>query len=175
MRGTCGSEFKGEVAGSDKRYGFSVSKNASSGILHVYECAIDLLSYCSMCQMVNQDWKRDFHLSQGGIFSKSENGNIGKALETFLINHPDIKKVYLRYDNDDKGYEAAIATQRILQQKYGLEAEIKLPKRGKDYNEYLQDALKKLQNKEYPLSSPSFLKVKNNTPNDFVKKKRAVR
>ena len=40
-------------------------------------------------------------------------GNIGKALETFLINHPDIKKVYLRYDNDDKGYEAAIATQRI--------------------------------------------------------------
>ena len=175
LRGTCGSEFKGEVAGSDKRYGFSVSENASSGILHVYECAIDLLSYCSMCQMVNQDWKRDFHLSQGGIFSKSENGNIGKALETFLINHPDIKKVYLRYDNDDKGYEAAIATQRILQQKYGLEAEIKLPKRGKDYNEYLQDALKKLQNKEYPLSSPPFLKVKNNTPNDFVKKKRAVR
>ena len=96
-------------------------------------------------------------------------------METFLINHPDIKKVYLRYDNDDKGYEAAIATQRILQQKYGLEAEIKLPKRGKDYNEYLQDALKKLQNKEYPLSSPPFLKVKNNTPNDFVKKKRAVR
>ncbi|MFR5070126.1 MAG: hypothetical protein ACLTE2_10415 [Eubacteriales bacterium] len=35
----------------------------------------------------------------------------------------------------------------------------------------MQDALKKLQNKEYPLSSPPFLKVKNNTPNDFVKKK----
>ncbi|MFQ9440374.1 MAG: hypothetical protein ACLR13_04450 [Acutalibacteraceae bacterium] len=33
-----------------------------------------------------------------------------------FINHPDIKKVYLRHDNDDKGYEAAIATQRILQQ-----------------------------------------------------------
>ena len=97
-----------------------------------------------------------FSFIAGRYFFKSENGNIGKALETFLINHPDIKKVYLRYDNDDKGYEAAIATQRILQQKYGLEAEIKLPKRGKDYNEYLQDALKKLQNKEYPLSSLLF-------------------
>ena len=63
-----------------------------------------------MCQMVNQDWKRDFHLSQGGIFQKVKMEILARALETFLINHPDIKKVYLRYDNDDKGYEAAIAT-----------------------------------------------------------------
>ncbi len=67
----CGSEFKGEVAGSDKKdTDFLFPKMPAPVFFHVYECAIDLLSYCSMCQMVNQDWKRDFHLSQGGIFSK---------------------------------------------------------------------------------------------------------
>lgn len=175
-RGTCGLDFKREASGSNKKYGFSIAENKRANVLHVYECAIDLLSYCSMCTMVHKDWRQDFHLSQGGVSSGSKNENIGAALEEFLVKHPDVKKVYLRYDNDKTGYESAIATQRILQQKYGLEAEVKLPQRGKDYNEYLQEVLKKLQNRERPPSSFSFLNVsETKTSNGSVRKKGAIR
>ena len=176
LRGTCGSNFKGEAEGSQKKYGFSITENKHAKVLHVYECAIDLLSYCSMYRMVNKDWQQDFHLSQGGIFIVNEDGAIGDALENFLTEHPDIKKVYLRYDNDKTGYESAIATQRILRQKYGLEAEIKLPQRGKDYNEYLQEILKKLQNRERsPIPSSSLKVSETKTPNGSVRKKGAIR
>ncbi len=146
-RGTYGKDFKIDAEGSNKKYGFCIAENPNATAVHVYECAIDLLSYCSSGRMVNADWKQDFHISQGGISAGGENENIGAALEEFLLKHPDIKTVYLRYDNDEKGRAAAQHTKQILEQKYGVQAHVKLPKYGKDYNEYLQDILQKFQNR----------------------------
>lgn len=162
-RGTSDVDFKREATGSNKKYGFCIAENPHAKAVHVYECAIDLLSYCSLERLANFDWKHHFHLSQGGVSSGDKSENIGAALEEFLANHPAIHTVYLRYDNDQTGRTAAERTKQILEQKYGVQAHIKLPKYGKDYNDYLQDILQKVQNqvpttKESPPPS-SFLYV----------------
>lgn len=130
-RSTGTESFKREATGSNKRYNFCIAANPNTTTLHVYESAIDALSYCSIGELVGGDWKHDFHLSQGGVAPA--------ALEQFLADHPNINKVYLRYDNDIPGQEAAAKTQKMLMEKYGITAEIKAPRSGKDYNEFLQD------------------------------------
>lgn len=47
MRGTR-SKYKGEVTGSDKHFSFSIMENPLSNQLHVFESAIDLMSYASL-------------------------------------------------------------------------------------------------------------------------------
>lgn len=175
LRGTQG-DFKGDAYGSNKKYSFHIAETKDAKILNVYECAIDLLSYCSLCRLVNFNWKKHLHLSQGGISGGLEGERIGSALEEFLDKNPCVQKVYLRYDNDQKGYEAAVKTQRILQQKYSINAEIKLPHHGKDYNEYLQDILQKLQNPTVssPLT-PSLQVEKNTGRTASVKSRRQMR
>lgn len=46
MRGT-GSNFKCDVIGNDKNYGFNLSDNKSNEV-QVFEAAIDLMSYCDL-------------------------------------------------------------------------------------------------------------------------------
>ena len=66
VRGTI-SSYKGEVSGSDKRYSFSITDPAESGHLHLFESAIDLLSYASMELLDGRDWKKDSLLSLAGV------------------------------------------------------------------------------------------------------------
>ncbi len=175
-RGTGGVDFKREAAGSEKKYGFSIAENKQAKVLHVYECAIDLLSFCTMCEMAGRDWRQEFHLSQGGVAAGSKNAFVGAALEEFLSSHPGIQKVYLRYDNDKAGREAAEAAQCVLRQKYGIETEVRPPRRGKDYNEYLQEALKNLQNRERsPIQISSLRAAENRTVSNTVKKQGPMR
>ena len=46
LRGTLG-DFKGEAYGSDKRYSFRLLAEKPSGSIHIFESAIDLLSYAT--------------------------------------------------------------------------------------------------------------------------------
>ena len=130
-RGTGTEPFKREATGSDKRYNFCIAANPNATTLHVYESAIDALSYCSIGELVGGDWKCNFHLSQGGVAPA--------ALEQFLADHPNIKRVVLRYDNDVPGQEAAVKMQKMLTEKHGITTEIKPPLSGKDYNDFLQN------------------------------------
>lgn len=47
MRGTK-SSYKGEVTGSDKRYSFSISETTNAEHVHLFESAIDLLSFATL-------------------------------------------------------------------------------------------------------------------------------
>ena len=44
LRGTMG-DFKGEATGSNKRYSFSIVENTNAPSVHLFESAVDLLSY----------------------------------------------------------------------------------------------------------------------------------
>ena len=47
-RGTMASSFKGDASGSDKRYSFRLLAREPCQSVHLFEAAIDLLSYATL-------------------------------------------------------------------------------------------------------------------------------
>ncbi|MBR3243967.1 MAG: toprim domain-containing protein [Parasporobacterium sp.] len=117
MRGTM-SSFKGEVTGSDKHYSFSITDPVESGHLHLFESAIDLLSYASMELLDGRNWRQDSMLSLAGV-SGAKNGRVvPAALKQYLEDHPKIHTLHLHLDNDEVGRAAAIRIWEGLEGKY---------------------------------------------------------
>lgn len=145
LRGTMG-DFKGEVSGSDKRYSFSLAAEGPSHELHLFEAAIDLLSYCTLCQMSGRDWQKEHLLSLGGVTKKRTEKTLPVALEQFLSSHPETGTVFLHLDNDEAGRLATLDISEKLQGSYEvLDA---APRGGKDVNDLLQRKLGLVHHKE---------------------------
>lgn len=135
LRGTIG-DFKGEVSGSDKQYSFSLSAQKPSDEVHLFESAIDLLSYCTLCQMSGREWPWEHLLSLGGVAKNRTEKTLPVALEHFLSVHPETQTILLHLDNDEAGRKATLDISGKLQGAYEvLDA---APRRGKDVNELLQ-------------------------------------
>ncbi len=131
------SNFKGECNGSDKRFAFNIPAE-SSVILHLFESAIDLLSFATLRKMSGIDWKKDHLLSLAGVYQpreKIEESAVPLALTQYLKDHPEIKTMILRLDNDRAGRMAARALMTVLPKHYAISPQF--PPRGKDYNDYL--------------------------------------
>ena len=145
LRGTIG-DFKGEVAGSDKRYSFSISAQKATDELHLFESAIDLLSYCTLCQMLGREWQREHLLSLGGVAKNRTDKNLPVALEHFLSLYPETQTVFLHLDNDEAGRLSTLDISEKLQDSYEvLDA---APRGGKDVNDLLQLRLGLTERKE---------------------------
>lgn len=57
IRATKG-DFKGECSGSDKRYAFRLMpEQLQSNAVHIFEAAIDALSFATYAEMRNAPWK----------------------------------------------------------------------------------------------------------------------
>lgn len=137
-RGTGDKRVLGECPGSDKQFSFRLEVGSGKSVL-CFEAAIDLLSYATLCKMQGRNWHNFSLVSMGGIAApkdKSESMSVPPALKTFLDFHPDTTKIYLHFDNDEPGRDAAEALKKSLDSKF--EVEIRHPKEGKDYNDYLQ-------------------------------------
>lgn len=133
LRGTS-SDFKGEADGSDKRYAFKITENKETDTLHLFESAIDLLSFITIQMMEEYDWKNDAYLSLAGVHSKCIKMPV--SVEHFLKNNEQIKTICLHFDNDEIGKEATANLARLLQGKY--EVIVQSPKQGKDINDELK-------------------------------------
>ena len=132
-----GTDFKGEASGSDKRLSFRISAEKSD-VLHVFESAIDLLSYATMLKMNGQKWDEHHLLSLAGVYrpgKELKDSSFPLALKQFLSEHPEVKKIHLRLDNDYAGKIATETLKHFLLEKYDVS--VHLPKRGKDYNDWL--------------------------------------
>ena len=132
-----GTDFKGEASGSDKRFSFSISAEKSDTV-HVFESAIDLLSYATMLKMNGQKWNEHHLLSLAGVYrpgKELKDSSFPLALKQFLSEHPEVKKIHLRLDNDYAGRIATEALKHFLSEKYKVS--VHFPKRGKDYNDWL--------------------------------------
>ena len=91
-RATAGG-YRRDFPGSDKHFGFS--HIADSTDLFVFEAAIDLLSFATLFpKAMNSNL-----LAQGGCTNYS-------CLFQFLNDHPNIRRVFLGFDNDDPGQNA---------------------------------------------------------------------
>ena len=138
-----GISFIGEAKGSEKRYSFSIPAEDSGDIIYLFESPIDLLSYATLKKINDQNWRQDNLLSLSGVFQSRKNikeTSIPIALEHFLKNNSDIKKIILCFDNDMAGKIAAQAIQMTLSKTYYIKNNP--PSSGKDYNDLLCDCLK---------------------------------
>ena len=122
-RGTGETKYRGDVAESDKSYGFC--HRGTDNQLFVFEAAIDLLSFI---QLFPKDWKKRSYLSLGGISSA--------ALMAFLSERPQITSVFLCLDNDHAGNEASEKLAIEIPDGYSV---IRLKPSRKDWNEILCD------------------------------------
>lgn len=133
-----GTDFKGEASGSDKRFSFSIPAAKSSDTLHLFESAIDLLSYATLSKLEGLDWQADHMVSLAGVYrprAELRESSMPMALTQYLKDHHGIKKIVLRLDNDYAGRMAAKALTVMLSDQYDVA--YKPPPQGKDYNDFL--------------------------------------
>ena len=136
-RATTGERLMGEAAGSDKRYSFRIDRAGST--LHVFESAIDLLSYATIMKMRTGEWRAEPMLSLGGVYAPSTNNKQTKlpiALQNMTQNQTQINTIALHLDNDYAGRSATRSISEQLGNKYIVRDEP--PAYGKDFNDYLQ-------------------------------------
>ena len=122
--------------------------------VHLFESAIDALSYATLCKMSDTNWRRENLLSLAGIYQPKrvvEDSKIPAALTRFLEDYPCIKTVVLHLDNDGPGRLAAKALMTVMPKEYTVLD--RPPPKGKDVNDYLCYRLREahLQSKERSL------------------------
>ena len=131
------SDFIGEANGSDKRFSFSIPAQNST-TLHLFESAIDLLSYATLVKRHGGNWQRDHLLSLAGVYKPKENlqeSSLPLTLKQYLSDHPNIQRIILRLDNDKAGRYMAKALMELLSDRFVVA--VKTPPQGKDFNDYL--------------------------------------
>ncbi len=119
-----GVSFKRDVLGSDKSIAFPIPCDPSVPWVLVFEAPIDLLSFCTL------HWEaRSNAIALCGLY---EGG-----LNTYLKDNPHLRHVVLCLDADDPGQTAAQKL-RAEYESQGLKVSTRVPPKGKDWNEYLQ-------------------------------------
>lgn len=140
-RGTMGS-FKRDASGSDKRYSFRLLAREPTHTVHLFEAAIDVLSYATYLKCEGKDYKAANLLSLSGVYQPKKElaeSRIPIALTTFLNAHPQIKTICLHLDNDKAGRLCTAALQELLQKDYRIVDAP--PPVGKDVNDFLMSYL----------------------------------
>ena len=135
IRGIDG-RFKGDAAGSDKRYPFGIKPKNPASTLLVFEGVIDLLSFVSILRHEQKDYSTMHMVSLGGVQPPGQEARLPPSLKRVLEAHTDIRRVELYLDSDFPGREAAGAIKAALEKDF--EAIDAPPPKGKDYNDYLR-------------------------------------
>ena len=87
-RGLGSSTFKGDASGSDKRYSFRLLAREPCQSVHLFEAAIDLLSYATFLKCEGKDYKAENLLSLSGVYQpkkESKNSKVPIALSTDIV------------------------------------------------------------------------------------------
>ncbi len=137
MRGTSDTRYLGDAYGSDKTYPFRLINKTNSN-LHIFEGAIDLLSYATLLYEQGSDFKSQSLVSLSGVYKPSkdtEDAKLPLSLTRVLAENKNFKTIYLHLDNDDAGRIAADRLTRLLSDKYTVKEHF-VPV-GKDVNDYL--------------------------------------
>ena len=148
-RGTV-SSFKGDASGSDKRYSFRLLADKPTDTVHLFEAAIDLLSYATYLKCQGKDYKAENLLSLSGVYQpKKEIGEskIPIALVEYLKANPQIKTIHLHLDKDKTGRLCTEALKMLLQKDYKIVDAP--PPIGKDFNDFLLSYLGLEQRKSH--------------------------
>lgn len=142
FRGTGKDRIMGEAAGSGKHFSFRIEGTGKR--VHVFEGAIDLLSYATIRKLNGERWNSDSLLSLGGVYGGAKVVKLPAALDNYLDHHPETEEIILHLDDDSAGRGAAASISGRLNGRYHIRDEP--PVHGKDYNEELM-FLRALQQK----------------------------
>lgn len=99
------------------------------------------MSYITLEVKAHSEWYCDDYLSLGGVYATDKKQDIPLALNEYIENHPNLRAVHLHFDNDEIGRKATEQIKNALQDRYAVLNEP--PKSGKDYNDYLQNEIRK--------------------------------
>lgn len=119
-----GAAFRAGVSGSDKETGFRLPCGPQSMRVFVFEAPIDLMSYRTLHRNV-----KDSAVALCGLYEG--------PLDSYLRDHPQLRRIDLCLDADGPGREAAARLKRKYEAQ-GYAVSVHTPPRGKDWNEFLQ-------------------------------------
>ena len=145
LRGISEARFHGDVSGSDKHYSFSIPGNSQT--VHVFESAIDALSYATLELFEGRNWREDHLLSLAGVFVTKRENVVPVALSRYLADHPEIRTLRLHLDNDAIGRGAVAGIIGGLRDRYEIWDEP--PRCGKDVNDQLKIRVGLKKKEEY--------------------------
>ena len=131
----CQGNFRGDVSGSQKQYGFLISaEDPECDTVEIYEAPIDAMSGATIRQYKHdRPWRSVHYLAMGGLNHQ--------PIEYFLSQHPHVKTVVLCFDRDEPGRNfTKTVAKKLTDKKYTVRD--MPPAVGKDYNEYLVAAKK---------------------------------
>lgn len=141
-RATNQSRFMHDISGSDKAYSFTLNSKNDNNQLHIFEGAIDLLSFASLLFYNNIDYQNYNLISLAGVYQPAkiiEQSKIPETILRYLSEHKNISELVLHFDRDKAGRDATTAFQIVLSDKYKI---IDEPSPyGKDINDYLMKYL----------------------------------
>lgn len=158
LRSTGTKRFAGEAAGSRKAYAFSFSEGKTTTV-HVFESAIDLLSYATLQKLRGADWKTESYLSLGGCCFSVEEG-LPPSLTHMLHEKQNIQVIKLHLDNDSAGrtYTQAITRTLTADEDYTDYQVLDMPPPcGKDVNDYLMMKLKQMEERSQNGTGKNFI------------------
>ncbi|GHU51880.1 hypothetical protein AGMMS49975_06580 [Clostridia bacterium] len=131
VRGTSTDKrFRGDCAGSDKRYAFTLN-GTNSEKLYVFESPIDALSHATLANIKSGDkdaWKEHSRLTLDGTSAV--------ALEHYLSKNPQVKELVFCLDNDEAGRTALANFKEMYGDNYKL-TRMSFPETCKDVNDFL--------------------------------------
>lgn len=138
QRGTNSSRYMQEATGSHKAFSFKIEPKNNTDTLHIFESCIDLLSYATLLKIQDKEWYNQAFLSLAGVYKTNKNIDEIKlplALNLYLNNNKNIKKIILHLDNDATGRLATESLKKAIIKEY--EVIDNPPPKGKDYNDFL--------------------------------------
>ena len=132
------TRFMIDLKGSSKENSFRLLSQNQTNEIHLFESAIDLLSYATLIKLSGKNF-RDYNLiSLSGVYQTARNIEESKvpiAIQKYLENHKEIDTIVLHFDNDLAGRNATKAMQIRLQNDYKVKDN---PSNfGKDVNDFL--------------------------------------
>lgn len=138
VRGTNASRYMCDAYGSDKAFSFKLKSIIPNNEVHIFESAIDLLSYATIKEMKNEKWDEENLLSFAGVYQTSKDvigSKVPKTITTYLKNNQNIDTIIVHFDNDNAGRLATKTLEYSLSDSYKI---IDAPaESGKDYNDFL--------------------------------------
>lgn len=133
------TRFMMDLKGSSKQYSFRLLSKEKSTEVHIFESAIDLLSYATLINNIGMDFRKYNLVSLSGVYqtaSSIEDSKVPIAIKNFLETHKEINTIILHLDNDIAGRNATEAFKIKLGNKYRI---FDRPSTyGKDVNDFLK-------------------------------------
>lgn len=138
IRATNLTRYMHDAAGSDKEYSFQLRSIKENNSVHLFESAIDLLSYATLKELNSEYWDEENLLSLAGVYQTPKDissSKIPKTLCNYLSKNKNTDTIIIHFDNDQAGRLATQAVINSLSDSYKIIDEP--PKIGKDFNDYL--------------------------------------